>query len=72
MRTVFGHKARTIRGVLAKLRIVEMAYGTGEGSEAPDLEAYQRGSWLGSTIKDLDPWQEARHGSKTEWYAPTT
>jgi hypothetical protein len=39
-----------IQGVLAKPRIVEMAYGTGEGSEAPDLEAYQRGSWLGSTI----------------------
>jgi hypothetical protein len=63
VRAVFGHKAR-IQGVLAKLRIVEMAYGTGEGSEAPDLEAYQRGSWLGSTIKDLDrmaggaSWQE--------------
>ena len=27
-----------------------MPYHNGD----PDLEAYQRGSWLGSTIKDLD------------------
>jgi hypothetical protein len=51
---VINTAARTPAGVAAKLRIVQLAYGTGTEDGDADLEAYQRGSWLGSAIKDLE------------------
>jgi hypothetical protein len=55
-RAIFATRAHSAAGIAAKLRIVQLAYGTGNGSDDGDaeIEAYQRGSWLGSTIKDVE------------------
>ena len=55
---VFDTPARTPQGILAKLRIIEHAYGTGDGSNDGDgdLEAHQKPgrSWLRSAIDDIE------------------
>jgi hypothetical protein len=55
-RSVFAIKARSVQGVLAKLRIVvALAQGTGDAGGA-DLDTYQGGNrdWLAETLADFE------------------
>jgi hypothetical protein len=53
-RAIFAMRARTLGGVLAKLEIVELAYGRGDDDGDLELHGYQRrDNWLHSAIADL-------------------
>ena len=53
---VFDSPAKTFRGVLAKLKIVEVAYGTGKEDGDTDLEVFQSAAvpWLENAIGDFE------------------
>ena len=53
---VFDISAKTYQGVLAKLKIVEVAYGTGAGDGDADLEGNQDldAPWLANAIGDFE------------------
>lgn len=56
-RAIFATPAATAPGILAKLRIVELAYGSGPdiADNDVDLHAFQEDeSWLGSVLADLE------------------
>ena len=56
VKAVFDTPAKTYQGVLAKLKIVEVAYGTGCEDGDMDLEVYQdhETPWLENAIGDLE------------------
>lgn len=56
VKLVFDTPAKTYQGVLAKLKIVEVAYGTSNGDGDADLEGNQDldAPWLESVIGDFD------------------
>jgi len=56
VKLVFDTPAKTYQGVLAKLKIVEVAYGTGNADGDADLEANQDldAPWLESVIGDFE------------------
>ena len=56
VKAVFDIPAKTYRGVLAKLKILEVAYGTGCEDGDMDLEVYQdhETPWLENAIGDFE------------------
>ena len=56
VKAVFDIPAKTYQGVLAKLKIVEVAYGTGNEDGDTDLEVYQEleAPWLENAIGDFE------------------
>ena len=56
VKLVFGIPAKTYQGVLAKLNIVEEAYGTGGADGDANLESYQDldAPWLENAIADFE------------------
>ena len=56
VKLVFDTPAKTYQGVLAKLKIVEEAYGTGSGDGDADLEGNQDldAPWLENVIADFE------------------
>ena len=56
VKLVFDTPAKTYQGVLAKLKIVEVAYGTGAGDGDADLEGNQDldAPWLANAIGDFE------------------
>ena len=56
VKAVFGIPAKTHQGVLAKLKIVEVAYGTGNEDGDTDLDCWQDldAPWLENVIADFE------------------